>query len=180
MRKLTRSTLTIFSVMILAALVTGVQAQAPTKVGVFDSQRISEETAEGRRVQSALSAVRDAKQQEIAGMEQALGDLQQRLSQQGLSLSPDTRLALEMDIQRRALELNNAKDLATRGLQLEVAGAEARFNEKLRVAVEQFGRDEGFAVLFEISATAWAAGSVDVTTGLIDVFDKMFPATEEQ
>jgi Skp family chaperone for outer membrane proteins len=179
MHKLTRSTLTICSAVILVALIAGSQVQAQSKVGVFDSQRVSEETAEGRKVQNELSTLRDAKQSEIAGMEQALADLQQRLNQQGLSLSPDTRMALELDIQRRGLELNNAKDLATRELQLEVAAAEARFNEKLRVVVEQFGRDEGFDILFEISATAWSSSSVDITTALIDVFDKMFPAAAE-
>jgi Skp family chaperone for outer membrane proteins len=179
MHKLKRSTLTICSAVILAALVAGSQVRAQSKVGVFDSQRVSEETAEGRKVQTELSTLRDTKQGEIAGMEQALADLQQRLNQQGLSLSPDTRMALELDIQRRGLELNNAKDLATRELQLEVAAAEARFNEKLRVVVEQFGRDEGFDILFEISATAWSSSSVDITTALIDVFDKMFPAAAE-
>jgi Skp family chaperone for outer membrane proteins len=164
------------AMLLLAALAPAALAQVPTKVGVFDSQRISEETAEGKRVQASLATLRDQKQAEIEGMEQALAELQQRLSQQGLSLSAETRTAMEIDIQRRLLGINNAKDLATRQLQLEVTAAEAQFNDKLRTVVSQFGRDEGFAVLFEISTTAWASNAVDVSTAITDLFDKLYPS----
>jgi len=172
------SILAALAVLAAAAAAQPVLAQAPLKIGVFDSQRISEETIEGKRVQTELGAVRDAKQKEISDMERAISDLQQRLSQQGLSLSAETRSSLELDIQRRALMLNNAKDLATRELQLEVAAAEARFNEKLRLVVNRFGQDEGFALLFELGVTAWAGNTVDVTTAIIDLFDQMYPGAK--
>jgi Skp family chaperone for outer membrane proteins len=175
MYKPVRIMIPIVMLVTLVAAAPAALAQVPSKVGVFDSQRISEETAEGKRVQEQLNSLRDQKQQEIAAMEQVIADLQQRLNQQGLSLSADTRTSMEIDIQRRALEVNNAKDLATRQLQLEVAAAEAQFNDKLRLVVQQFGRDEGFAVLFEINTTAWASNTVDVTTALIDLFDKLYP-----
>ncbi len=176
MHRSIRSILTVVTVLALGALAPSAWAQTSLKIGVFDSQRISEETIEGKRIQTDLGALRDAKQEAISGQEQAIGELQQRLSQQGLSLSAETRASLELDIQRRALALNNARDLATRELQLEVAAAEARFNEKLAVAVTRFGQDESFALLLELGVTAWAANSVDVTTALIDLFDQLYPA----
>ena len=86
--------------------------------------------------------------------------------------------ALSAFRQRKLLELNNSKDLATRELQLEVAGAEARFNEKLRVVIEQIGTDENFALILDRAAVAWASSAIDVTTAIIDRFDRTFPATE--
>jgi Skp family chaperone for outer membrane proteins len=172
---MTRSILTTLTVLALVALVSPALAQAPIKIGIFDSQRISEETAEGKRVQARLSEIRDAKQQQITEQEQAISELQQRLNQQGLSLSVETRGSLELEIQRRALSLNTAKDLAGRQLQLEVAAEEAQFNEKLRVVVTRFGQDENFSLLLELGVTAWAANSVDVTTALIDLFDQLYP-----
>ena len=175
MHRTTRLALVISALALLIALTPGSVAQNTFKVGVFDSQRISIETAEGKRVQAQLNSLRDAKQQQIDGEEQTINDLQQRLSQQGLSLSAETRASLELDIQRRLLELNTSKDLAGRQLQLEVAAAEAGFNEKLRVVVQQFGRDEGFSLLLEVGAVAWASNSADVTTALIDLFDQLYP-----
>lgn len=176
MHRPTHSILTVCAVLALVALASPVWGQAPLKIGVFDSQRISEETAEGKRVQAALSGVQEAKRQAISEQEQAISELQQRLSQQGLSLSPETRTSLELEIQRRALVLNNARDLASRELQLDVAAAEAGFNEKLRQVVVRFGQDEGFTMLLEVGVTAWAANSIDVTTAIIDLFDQLYPA----
>jgi len=156
-----------------------VAAQSELKIGVFDSQRVSEETAEGQRLASELSALRDRKQQEITTMEQELQGLQDRLQQQALSLSPDKRAALETDIQRRPLTLSNARDLATRELQLEINAAENGFNDKLRGVIKQFGRDNGFTLVFETAQVGWFAATIDVTALIIDQFDRMYPAKTE-
>ena len=97
--------------------------------------------------------------------------MQQQLSQQALSLSNDRRTSLEIDIQRKLLALNTAKELATRELQLEVAAAEAKFNDKLFTVVEQIGRDEGFSLLLDSAAVAWADEAVDVTSLIVERFN---------
>jgi outer membrane protein len=179
MRKSIGWTLALLTATVFLARAPYAWSQAPLKIGVFDSQRISEESAEGKRVQAALSAMRDAKQEEIKAKEQVIADLQQRLNQQGLSLSAAARTNLELDIQRKMLEVNTAKDLASRELQLEIAAAESLFNDKLRQVVNQVGRDEGFAVLLEAAAVAWASNTIDVTTAIIDQFDNMYPPEPE-
>jgi outer membrane protein len=173
-----RFELAMVSIVLLAALVAWAKpaaAQGSFKVGVFDPTRVSTDTAAGQRVQGELTATRDRMQQEIAAKETEINQLQQQLNQQALSLSIDRRTALEIDIQRKLLELNTSKDLATRELQLEVAAAEARFNEKLFAVVEQIGRDEGFALLLDAAAVAWAAETIDVTSLVVERFNQMFP-----
>jgi Skp family chaperone for outer membrane proteins len=174
--KLTAALVAIIAVFLIGSTA---NAQQPLKVGIFDSQRITAETLEGQKIQADLSAVSEAKQQQLSTMEKEISDLQQRLEQQQLSLSVDRRTALEIDIQRRILALNNAKDLATRELQLEVAAAEAKFNEKLRLVVGQFGKSEEFDLLLEYTVVAWASPASDVTTAIIDLFNQMFPAETE-
>jgi outer membrane protein len=149
------------------------------RLGVFDPQRVSEETAEGKRVQNELSTLRDKMQGEISAKEATINELQQQLNQQALSLSADKRTSLQMDIQRKLLDLNNANDLASRELQLEVAAAQAKFNEKLMVVVEAVGREEGFDLILDRSLVAWSSEQIGMTTAIIDSFNKMFPATGE-
>ena len=72
-----------------------------------------------------------------------------------------------------------AKELATRQLQLEISAAEARFNDQLNAAVAEFGRNEGFALILDTGTVAWAASAIDVTTAVIDQFDRMFPSSGE-
>ncbi len=176
MHKATRVAL-IFATLALTSLVPRIQA---VSIGIFDPQRVSSETAEGKRVQAELTAIRDRMQGEIQAKEQLIGDLQQQLNQQALSLSPEKKNSLQLDIQRKLLDLNNANEIASRELQLEVGAAQARFNEKLMVVVETVGREEGFDVIFDRSLVAWASASISVTTRIIDSFDKMFPAKADE
>jgi len=149
---------------------------APLKIGVFDAQRISEETAEGKRIQSQLSGFRDKKQAELQGKEKEVGDLQAQLTNQALSLSPEKRATLEKDVQRKALDLNQAREAAGREMQLEVNEAQSKFQAQLLAVVERFGRDEGFTVVLEKSLVAYSDAAVDVTTALVDRFNKVVPA----
>ena len=162
----------------LAAAAPGITAQDGWKIGVFDPQRVSEETTEGKRIQALLTDVRQQRQNEIEQETNRIAELQQQLEQQGLSLSEERRTTLEIDIQRRLLELNSRKDIATRGFQLEIAAAEARFNEKLRSVINEFARSQGFTLIFEAGAVAFASPQVDITTAIIDLFDRMYPEKE--
>jgi outer membrane protein len=177
MRKLIRVGPAFATVVVLVAIASSVQAQTPFKVGVFDAQQVSIETIDGQRAQAELRALQDKKQKEISDREVEINNLQQQLSSQALSLSIDRRTTLELDIQRRLLELNTAKELASRELQLEVAAAEARFNEKLRAAIEEFARNEGFALILDAAAVAWASAAIDITAPIVEQFNQMFPGS---
>ncbi len=155
-------------------------AQTPVKIGVFDAQRISEETAEGKRIHAQLNAFREQKQKELSAKEQELTELQNRLTSQALSLSQEKRAALEKEIQRKVLELNQAREAATREMQLELTEAQELFQEKLLAVVRQFGADEGFAVLLESSLVAYYDPTVDVTGALIERFNQAYPVADEK
>ena len=175
MRSFFRTAVVAVVLTLAAGLALPADAQA-IKIGVFDPGRVSEEAADAKRLQSDLEAIRDTKQAEIAAKEQVLNELRQRLQQQALSLSADKRTTMEIDIQRKLLELNAMKDMATQELQLEFAAAEARFNEKLARVVDQFARDQGFALILDATTVAWAAAAVDVTTPIVDQYNRMYPA----
>jgi len=159
---------------IVAVLWTGcgmALAQGTLKVGVFDPQRVSEETDEGKKVQAELTALRDKRQAELAARERELNELQGQLSAQGLSLSPERKAALEREIQKKSLELQQARDAARNELQLELASAQNRFQEKLLAVVEDFGRGQGFTMILDRSMAAYADASIDVTASIVRHFN---------
>jgi Skp family chaperone for outer membrane proteins len=161
------------------AVLAGSPASAQTaKLATFDPQRVSEETQVGKQVQARLKEFQTSKQGEIDAKEQKIKDLQRELSEKALSLSADKRGEMEREIQRRALDLQSAREAATREFQLEIQSAQTSFQDKLIVAVEAFGRDEGLDMILDSSLAAWSSPAVDVTTAIIDRFDKMFPVVE--
>jgi Skp family chaperone for outer membrane proteins len=81
-----------------------------------------------------------------------------------------------MNIQKRILDLNAARESAGRELQLEINAAQGKFQEQLLAVVAQFGRDEGFTLIFEKGLVVWASETIDVTTSIVDRFNAMVPA----
>ncbi len=176
MHTIFRTTVAGFALALLAGLAVPAQAQA-VKIGVFNPVRVSEEVSDAQQLQTNLVAMRETKQAAIAAKELALNDLRQKLQQQALSLSPDKRTTMEIDIQRKVIEVNSMKDIASQELQLEFAAAEARFNDKLRGVVEQYGRDQGFVLILDSTTVAWASMAIDVTVPIIDQYNRQFPAS---
>ena len=152
-------------------------AETP-RVGVFDAQFVSENTEMGKRIQSELNDFTERKEGEITDRQQHVQELREQLSQQALSLSADRRAALEKEIQRKLLELQSFQETANRELELEYASATREFQEKLILAVQTFGKDEGFALILDRSQVAFFDPSIDVTSAIIDRFNRMFGAAE--
>lgn len=158
---------------IVTILLAGRAAAAPEgmKIAVFDPQRVSEETEEGKKVQAELTALRDKKQAEIGAKEKELDGLQSQLASQGLSLSGDKRSSLEKDIQKKALELQQARESARNEMQFELGSAQSKFQDKLLGVVEQYGKDEGFTLILDKSMAAYVTSGIDVTTAIVDRFN---------
>ncbi len=175
MKNLMRVSLIMLVLGLVASGSFAVQAQ-DLRVGVFDPQRVSEETNLGKQLQGELGAFQAAKQQDIDSKRLQVEQMQEQLRTQELSLSSATRTKMEKDIQRRVLFLEAAQEVATREMQLELSAAKMMFEEKLLIAVQEFGKSEEFSLILDRSLVAWADKTVDVTGALVDVFNRMFPA----
>jgi outer membrane protein len=174
-----KRTVTILAILIVAATAAA-WAQTPPalKVGVFDANRVSEETDEGKRIAAKLSAFGDKKKAELAAKEKEISDLRAQLESQTLSLSPEKTQQMQKEVQKKGLELQQAQEAARNEFQIEVSEAQNKFQEQLIRVINTFGRDEGFTLVIERSTggVAFAAESVDVTTAIVDKFNELVKA----
>jgi len=173
---------TVFAAILVAGTAVA-WAQIPTvlKVGVFDANRVSEETDEGKRIAAKLSAFGDRKKAELAAKEKEIAEIRAQLDSQNLSLSPEKQQQMQKDAQKKGLELQQAQESARNEFQIEVSEAQNRFQEQLIRVINQFGRDEGFTLVLERSTggVAFASESIDVTTAIVDKFNEMVKAPAE-
>ena len=118
---------------ILVAATAAAWAQTPSvlKVGVFDANRVSEETDEGKRIAVKLSAFGEKKKAELAAKEKEITDLRAQLDSQNLSLSPEKQQQMQKDVQRKGLELQQAQESARNEFQIEVSEAQNKFQEQM-------------------------------------------------
>jgi outer membrane protein len=170
-----KRTVTLIASMILAAS-TAAWAQAPAlKIGIFDANRVSEETDEGKRIAAKLSAFGEKKKAELAAKDKEVSDLRAQLDSQNLSLSPEKQTQMQRDIQKKTLELQQGQEAARNEFQIEVSDAQNKFQEQLIRVINTFGRDEGFTLIIErtTGGVAFAAEAIDVTTAIVDKFNEV-------
>ena len=48
---------------------------------------------------------------------------------------------------------------------------------QLRSVVEQYGRDQGFALILDATTVAWASAAIDVTVPIVDQYNRLYPVT---
>jgi outer membrane protein len=172
---MTRTVTTLALLIVAATAAAWAQTPPALKVGVFDANRVSEETDEGKRIAAKLSAFGDKKKAELAAKEKEISDLRAQLESQTLSLSPEKTQAMQKEVQKKGLELQQAQEAARNEFQIEVSEAQNKFQEQLIRVINTFGRDEGFTLVIERSTggVAFAAESVDVTTAIVDKFNQL-------
>jgi len=166
---------TLTTILVAATAAAWAQSAPAIKVGVFDANRVSEETDEGKKIQAKLTAFGEKKKAELAAKEKEITDLRAQLDSQNLSLSPEKMQQMQKDVQRKGLELQQAQEAARSEFQIEVSEAQNKFQEQLIRVINQFGRDEGFTLVIErtTGGVAFASESIDVTTAIVDKFNEL-------
>ena len=159
-----------------AVAITGVLAaglvRADLKIGVFDFQRVSEETARGQELRASLEKFGDKKKGEITTKENELKTLEDQYKAQAFSLSPDKRSQMEKDLQKKQLDLQSSRDNAQREMQIEVNEAQAKFNEQLLKVINDLGKERGYTLIFAKEQVAFSGDAADMTSEVIERFNQ--------
>jgi outer membrane protein len=161
-----------------AALIIGVMLAAvgasygqALKIGVFDAQRVFEQTAAGAKINAELTALQKKKQQELEQREQTLQQMQQEVLSSAASLSQEKLKQKRLEIERMANELEAQRKSSMRELQVEFEEAQARWEERIRGIVRDYGDREGFTLILPIGAVVFHADTIDITDELIEIVD---------
>lgn len=161
---------TVIVMAVLAAV--GSVCSAEMKIGVFDFQRVSEETARGQQLRASLEKFGDKKKQEIATKEGELKTMEDQYKAQAFSLSPDKRSQVEKDIQKKQLDLQSYRDSAQREMQIEVNEAQSKFNDQLLKVINSLGKERGYSLVFAKEQVAFSSDQADMTSEVIERFNQ--------
>jgi outer membrane protein len=148
-------------------------AQEGMKLGMIDSSAVLEKSAEGKRAIAQLQASDKKYSDEIARLDEQIRQLQNRLSTQRLTLTPEAASGLQLDIQRKQTERQRAVEDASRDMQDLQAKTLNRIQEDLIPLIEKLRGDKGLDIIFDLSkpGTVYYDPSIDLTEELIRRYD---------
>ena len=158
---------------------TGNIVALPSKIAVISLQPAIMGTKEGTAAGAALQAKYAPKQADFEKRKADLAALQDQLNKGGAALDQDARAKLvrEIDSRTKALQ-RDAKD-ASDDSQQDMNSVYNQLGDKMLQIIEQYAYQNGYAVVLDVSAqqtpVIWAAGSANITTDIVKLYDLAHP-----
>ena len=166
----------------LGALAGGASAQTTAsggKIGVIEVQKIVQESAIGKESLARVQKVQQAKQDELGKRQKELRDMEQKIQDQGKSLSEDAMEKLQKDYQAKALDLKRFQDDAQRELEESQRKELGELEKRIMPVINEVAREQGYTLVFNKfnSGLLFADDkSVDLTEAVITKFNSMIAA----
>ncbi|MGZ6971868.1 MAG: OmpH family outer membrane protein [Thermoanaerobaculia bacterium] len=164
----------------LGVLAGGASAQtAPVtatggKIGVIEVQKIVQESAIGKESLARVQKLQQAKQEDLVKRQKELRDMEQKIQDQGKSLSEDAMEKLQKDYQAKALDLKRFQDDAQRELEESQRKELGELEKRIMPVITEVAREQGYALVFNKfnSGLLFADDkAVDLTDAVITKFN---------
>lgn len=157
-------------------VVAAAQAPAATqKIAVIEVQRIIQESAVGKEALARVQRLQQAKQEDLAKRQKELRDLEQKIQEQGKSLSEDAMEKLQKDYQAKAVDLKRFQDDAQRDLEDAQRKELKTLEERIMPVIDAVGKEMGYSLVFNKfnSGLLFASEDVDITNAVITRFNTL-------
>ena len=133
-------------------------------VAIINSQRLALESAPGKEAYGRLKKLSDAKKEELDKVEKEARDLVQKLNDQGQSMPPDKREALEKQADDRQKAWKRMQEDAQKDLQEAERKEMGSLEGRIGPIVKDYFKEKRYAVVLDSRAgIIYADEATDVT-----------------
>ena len=154
-------------------------APAVPKIAVIDVQKLVVESAAGKEAQGRVKKVIDAKQADSEKLQKELQSLQQRLTDQGPSMTDDKREQLNKEYQEKGISYKRFQDDAQREVQEAQQKELAELEKRVLPVINVVGKEKGYTLIFNKYAPGmlvYADDAVDITDEVLRRFNTQVTA----
>lgn len=153
-------------------------ARAEFKVAVVDVQRVVQESASGKESLARVQKLQQAKAEDLQKRQKELRDLEQKIQEQGKSLSEEAMDKLQKDYQQRALDMKRFQDDAQRELEETQRRELGELERRLLPLIQAAAKEMGYSLIFNKyqSGLLHATEDADITDSVITRFNSQIAA----
>ncbi len=157
------------------------QEAVTSTIGVVDAGRVFQSSQYGLGLLEGLKQLREQKQAEGQVKQQEAQELQTRITQSRLALSPEKIAELEKELEEKVIALQRFEADAQREIEVASSTAMADFNQQIMPIIDQVGRESGMTLIFNKfeAGLLFADPKLDITDQVIARFDAQRPSGEE-
>lgn len=150
------------------------QTSESTRVGVIRGDEVLAESNIGRQARERLQSAISRWEERIDTATEELGQLNQRVADQRLTLGAEAISDLEIQIQEKEVEINRMRDDANREVQRLQQQVSQEINAQLVPLVDRFAQEQGLDFIFDGSQTSgllYFAGGRDYTEQFVTLVE---------
>ena len=164
-------------VLVLGAVPAAAQT-AGQKIGVIEVQRIVQESAVGKESLARVQKAQASKQEELTRRQKELRDLEQKIQEQGKSLSEEAVDKAQKDYQAKAIDLKRFQDDASRELEELQRKELGELEKRVMPVIDMVAKENGYQLLFNKfqSGLLFADAGIDLTETVIQKFNSQLAA----
>ena len=141
---------------------------SPLSIAIINSQRLALESAPGKEAYARLKKLSDQKKEELDRAEKEARDLVQKINDQGQSMPPDKREALEKQAGDKQNAWKRMQEDAQRDLQEAERKEMGSLENRIGPIVKDYFREKHYAVVLDSRAgIIYADEASDVTDDVL-------------
>jgi outer membrane protein len=150
------------------------QAIPPPRVAIINAQKSVGDTQEIKKVQAALQAKYQPRQQAIENLQRDLQTIQQQLNTP--NIPPDKAAQLRADGTHKQKELQRLSDDLQADVNNERQDILGRAGRQMTDVVKKLAEARGIDIVIDITNTLYFKPAFDITADATTAYDKAYPA----
>jgi len=160
--------------LIAAAAPVRAQEGKSLKIGLVITQKLLATTQIGKNAAEKLKVKKDEAQQQLDRKANEINDMKKDLEKRLMVLKPDEKDKAREEFERKSRDGMRLKEDLERELQKEENKQLGEVNEFLSKVVIQFGKEHGYDLIIDASATLYFSEAPDITDEIVAAADKAY------
>ncbi len=156
------------------------ETAAPSKVGIIHIQNALIQTKDGQKAAAELEAKFSPKRQEFEKKQQELSQMEAQYRQGANTMSEEAKQKLARDVDAKRKALQRDADDAQAELEQDQNRVLQQLGQKMMGVVNKYAKDNGYTLILDVSSpqtpVVYFANGIDITTDIIQAYDKANPA----
>jgi len=148
-------------------------AQQPLKIGVVNSQKVLENSIEGKKVMAQMEERNQKSQDELARLDEEISRLQTRINTQRLTLTAEAYTNLASELERKQTDRKRMAEDSYREMQELSQRLFSRVQNELLPIINELGKEKNLDVIFDLmrSGAIYFSPTIDLTDEVITKYD---------
>jgi outer membrane protein len=146
-------------------------AQEKIKIGYIDIQKVISESQAGKRARDRFQAQVKKAEGDILKERQDIERLKSDLDKKGPLLKDEERRNIEIDLQKRSVNLQRSMSDHQQELQVKNNEMMSEILKELEKIVNEVGRAEKFTLILERSQILYSDQGIDITSKVIESYN---------